>query len=335
MAERRAVTIAVDAMGGDHAPGAVLDGVSAVLERDPGLHVSLVGPPEMVEPFAASRPRVNAVAASQVIAMDEHPATAVRSKKDSSIVVGCLLVADDQADAFFSVGNTGATMAAATLVMGRIEGVSRPALAAVIPGPTSPTVLLDAGANAENKAEHLLQFAHMGVAYATIALGRANPTVGLLSIGEESTKGSALVLEAHGMLRAGVPGFIGNVEGGDILASTVDVVVTDGFTGNVALKVMEGVSRELFAQVRGAMLSSAINKAASAVFRPSLAKLRAKLDPETYGGAPLLGVAGVCIIGHGSSGPRAIASGIEAAARVARGGLVERIAEAVSAGGNT
>jgi glycerol-3-phosphate acyltransferase PlsX len=302
----RSVTVAVDAMGGDHAPDAVLEGVIGALVADPLLLVALVGLPEVVHPFAERHPSVTAVPVSEVIGMDEHPAAAIRAKKDSSIVVGCRLVRDGKADAFFSAGNTGACMAAATLVMGRISGVSRPAIATVIPARGRSVVLLDSGANAEAKAENLVQFAHMGAAYAKVVLGVERPTVGLLSIGEEATKGTPLVQEAHGMMAETVPGFTGNVEGQDIPEGRVDVVVTDGFTGNVALKLMEGLARELLGHVKAALASSAASKVAAAVLKPALARLRDDLDPEAAGGAPLLGVDGVCIIAHGSSGPRAV-----------------------------
>ncbi|GAV31265.1 phosphate-acyl-ACP acyltransferase [Coriobacteriaceae bacterium EMTCatB1] len=327
------VTVAVDAMGGDRAPEAVLPGVAAALQADPALTVALVGPDEVVAPFATERSRVTPVAASQVIAMDEHPANAVRSKPDSSIVVGCRLVRDGAADAFFSAGSTGACMAAATLIVGRAQGVSRPAIAAIIPAPSRPVVLLDIGANADCKPEHLVQFAFMGAAYARTMLGVAQPSVGLLNIGEEPTKGSALAQAAHALLAQRVPGFIGNVEGRDLPRGAVDVVVTDGFTGNVALKVMEGLSAVLFSEIKSAMTSSPVRAAAAAVLKGSLTQLKHRLDPDAYGGAPLLGIKRPCLIGHGSSGPEAIAAGIAAAARAARLGLVEIVARDVASAG--
>jgi glycerol-3-phosphate acyltransferase PlsX len=207
--------------------------------------------------------------------------------------------------------------------------VSRPAIAAVLPSAGSPVVLLDVGANADVKAEHLLQFAFMGAAYARTVLGVPEPRVGLLNIGEEPTKGSVLALEAHGLMSAQVPGFVGNVEGRDIPEGTVDVVVTDGFTGNVALKLMEGLSGVLLGQFKNAMLSSPVNKVAAAVLRPSLASLKDRLDPELYGAAPLLGVEGLALIGHGSAGPRAVASALRVGAQAVRGGLVKRITESL------
>ncbi|MDI6844129.1 MAG: phosphate acyltransferase PlsX [Anaerosomatales bacterium] len=327
------VTVAVDAMGGDRAPEAVLPGVAAALQADPALAVALVGPDEVVAPFAAERSRVTPVVASQVIAMDEHPANAVRSKPDSSIVVGCRLARDGAADAFFSAGSTGACMAAATLIVGRAQGVSRPAIAAIIPAPSRPVVLLDVGANADCKPEHLVQFAFMGAAYARTMLAVAEPSVGLLNIGEEPTKGSALAQAAHELLAQRVPGFVGNVEGRDLPKGAVDVVVTDGFTGNVALKVMEGLSAVLFSEIKSAMTSSPVRAAAAAVLKSSLTQLKHRLDPDVYGGAPLLGIKRPCLIGHGSSGPEAIAAGIAAAARAARLGLVEIVAHDIASAG--
>jgi len=324
-------TIAVDAVGGDFAPEQILAGVKIALGNDPELRVVLTGPADVIDGFAAEHnERVSAVATSQQIAMDEHPATAVRTKKDSSIVVGCRLVRDGRADGFFSAGSTGAAMAAATLVMGRIKGVHRPAIATVLPTAGQPTVLLDVGANAECRPEHLVQFAHMGAAYSFIALGLDAPRVALLNIGEEPTKGSQLTQEAHAAMATQVAGFIGNIEGRDLLTGTADVIVTDGFTGNVALKILEGTSKVILAQVKDALTSSVVNKAAAAVVSPSLRRLKARLDPDAYGGAPLLGVAGVCIIGHGSSGASAVSNGIRVAAQAVRGDLTSRISAAVA-----
>ncbi|MRR12677.1 phosphate acyltransferase PlsX [bacterium] len=321
------VTIVVDAMGGDYAPQVVTVGVAQALSDDPTLHVLLVGPAEVVEPERDDR--CTPLVATEVIAMDEHPASAVRSKKDSSIVVGCRLVKEGRAQGFFSAGSTGACMAAATLVMGRIPGVSRPAIATIIPGAARPVVLLDVGANADVKPEMLVQFAQMGSAYAQTVLGVASPSVALLNIGEEPTKGSQLAQEAYALLSQSIPSFIGNVEGRDVAPGAADVIVTDGFTGNVVLKTLEGLAGVLFGQIKEALTSSFPNKVAAAVVGPSLRELKGRLDPEAYGGAPLLGVAGVCIIGHGGSRERAIQNGIAVAARAARGGLTERIAAAV------
>jgi len=325
MTSTSVITIAVDAMGGDFAPRAVLEGVSAALAADPSLRVLLVGSAEAVEPFAMVNDHCEAVATSQVIEMGEHPAAAVRGKKDSSIVVGCRLVKEGRADGFFSAGSTGAAMAAATLVIGRIKGVQRPAIATVLPTAGAPCVLLDVGANADCKPEHLAQFAAMGAAYATAALGIRAPRVGLLNIGEEPGKGSQLAQDAYDLM-VGTPGFVGNVEGRDIPAGTVDVIVTDGFTGNVVLKLMEGMSKHLLGEFKTALMSSPVNKVAAAVLKPSLGALRDKLDPDLHGAAPLLGVDGLALIGHGSSSPRAIASALRVGAVAVRAGLVDSIA---------
>ena len=330
MTER--VTIAVDGMGGDDAPQPVLAGIDLALADDLDLAAIVTGPANVVEPFAAARSdRVTAVPTSQVIEMGEHPATAVRSKRDSSIVVGATLVRDRRADGFFSAGSTGAVMAAATLVTGRIRGVQRPAIAAALPTRRGPVVLLDVGANSDCKPEHLLQFAHMGTAYASIALGTRDPRVALLNIGEEPTKGSQLAIDAHELMKADVPGFVGNLEARRLMDGDVDVVVTDGFTGNVALKLLEGSSAVLIGQLKQAMTSSAWRKILAAGLRPALASVKDRMNPDVYGGAPLLGVAGVCIIGHGSSNEVAVRNGIAVAAKAARGHLDKAIAERIQA----
>lgn len=321
----KTVTIAVDAMGGDYAPNVVVEGVASALAEDPGLRVVLVGPAEVVN--ASASERCTPVVATEVIAMDEHPAAAVRAKRDSSIVVGCRLVKEGAADGFFSAGSTGACMAAATLLMGRIRGVARPAIATIIPATSRAVVLLDVGANADVRPEMLVQFAAMGAAYARVILGVESPEVGLLNIGAEPTKGSALAQEAYGLMSASVPGFIGNVEGRDIPSGAADVIVTDGFTGNVTLKVLEGLSHTIFAELKTVLTSGLANQLAASVLASSVRKLKDRLDPEAYGGAPLLGVDGVCIIGHGGSSARACANGIAVAARAARGGLTAEIAD--------
>jgi phosphate acyltransferase len=325
------ITLAVDAVGGDYAPKTVLEGVESALAADSGLNVLLVGPAEVVEPFARRHERVEPVVTTEIIGMDEHPAAAVRSKKDSSIVVGCRLVKEGRAAGFFSAGSTGATMTAATLIIGRVHGVARPAIATVLPTAGPPCVLLDVGANAENRPEHLAQFGLMGAAYARCTLGVPEPRVGLLNIGSEPSKGSQFAQDAHALMVAQVPGFIGNVEGFDIPAGTADVIVTDGFTGNVALKLMEGMSRQLLGEFKNAMLSSPVNKVAAAVLKPSLDSLRDKLDPDSHGAAPLLGLDGLALIGHGSSSAKAVASALRVGAVAVRGGLVERIASAITA----
>ena len=225
------VTIAVDAMGGDNAPSVVLDGVAAALAEDENLQVVLVGPADVVEPFASTHNRCTAAVATEVIGMAEHPAEAVRKKKDSSIVIGCKLVKEDKAQGFFSAGSTGACLAGATLGIGRIKGVSRPCLCSVIPSPVAPVVMADIGANADCKPEYLAQFAQMASIYAEKIVGIKSPKCALLNIGEEDTKGSQFAQAAFAQLKEKVPNFVGNCEGRDIIAANYDVVITDGFTG--------------------------------------------------------------------------------------------------------
>ncbi len=323
------VMIAVDALGGDNAPGVVLEGVEAALIEDSDLSVVLCGPAEVVEPFAAAHERCTARCTTQEIGMAEHPANAVRKKKDSSIVVGCRLVKEGEADGFFSAGSTGACLAAGTLVMGRVKGVARPALATQVPSPAKPVVLCDVGANADCKPEYLVQFAKMASLYAEKIVGVSNPTVGLLNIGEEEEKGSTFAQEAHALLKAEVENFKGNAEGRDVLAGTFDVVVTDGFTGNVCLKTIEGTAKVLFGELKSIMTYSAVTKLAALALKGGLKDLKNSIDPDVAGGAPLLGVKGACIVGHGSSSATAIKNGVHASARYVRSGMTEEIAAAM------
>lgn len=329
------VTIAVDAMGGDHAPDVVLEGVAAALAADADISVVLCGPKAVVEPFAASHERCRAQVTTQVIDMAEHPAQAVRKKKDSSLVVGCRLVKEGAAQGFFSAGSTGACLAAGTLVMGRIKGVSRPCLATVVPSPVRPIIMCDVGANADCKPDYLVQFAQMGSVYAQKVFGYEKPSVALLNIGEEDTKGSQFAQDAHQLLRRRVPNFVGNCEGRDVLAATYDVVVTDGFTGNVCLKTIEGAAKVLFGAVKDAMMSSTKAKIGALCVKDSLRGLKGVVSPDTYGGAPLLGVRGACIVGHGSSNATAIKNGVLTTARVVRQGVSEIIEHMVAKGNDS
>ena len=323
--------VAVDAMGGDHAPDAIVEGARLAVE-ELGVPVVLVGRPDELGDTGG----LEVIEASEVIAMDADPGASVRRLKDSSLVRAAEAVRDGRASAMVSAGNTGATMASALLRMGRIKGVNRPAIATPIPVPGStPTVLLDAGANSECNAEWLVQFAQMGAVFAADRFGIDRPRVGLLSIGEEPTKGTPLVKETHALLATGdwigTTGaeFIGNVEGRDIMTTDVDVVVTDGFTGNVALKTLEGSLRTLINALLAAFESTAEARDASQALWPALLPLYASMDPETYGGAMLLGVDGVCIISHGSSSARAMVNAIGVAADMVRGGVVGHLATAV------
>ncbi|MDQ1439067.1 MAG: phosphate acyltransferase [Acidimicrobiaceae bacterium] len=313
--------IALDAMGGDRAPDEIVAGGVQAAEQL-GVDVLLVGLPEAVEGHG-----LPTLTCSEVIAMDDDPGQGVRRKKDSSLVRAAEAVRDGKASAMVSAGNTGATMGAALLRMGRLKGVHRPAIATPIPVPgTTPTILLDAGANAECAPEWLVQFARMGSVLATDRYGIDKPRVGLLSIGEEETKGNTLVKEAHALLRAadGIR-FVGNVEGRDILTDDIDVVVTDGFTGNVALKTLEGGLKFIVGKVFEAMMSSDEAKEAAKVLLPALAPVADELDPDAHGGAMLLGVDGVCIISHGSSSARAVVNAVRVARDMVDKGLVERL----------
>lgn len=323
------VTIAVDAMGGDHAPDVVLEGVAAALDADKDLSVILCGMAEVVEPFAVNHDRCIGRVTTEVIAMDEHPASAVRKKKDSSIVVGCNLVRDGEAQGFFSAGSTGACLAGGTLGIGRLKGVSRPALATVVPSPVKPVVLCDVGANADCKPAWILQFAQMASIYAERILGVENPRVGLLNIGEEEEKGSLFAQEAHGLLKEALPSFCGNAEGRDVMAGTFDVIVTDGFTGNVCLKTIEGTASTLFKTFRSILMGSTKTKLAALALKGDLKKLMASVDPDRTGGAPLLGLKGACIVGHGSSSATAIKNGVLASVVYVRSGVSEYIAQTV------
>ena len=297
-------------MGGDHAPAEIVAGARRAHE-ELGIPVLLVGPPERLGDTGG----LEVLAASEVVAMDEDPGRAVRTKKDSSLVRCAEAVRDGKAAAMVSAGNTGATMASALLRMGRLRGVHRPAIATPIPVPGStPTVLLDAGANAECTAAMLVQFAQMGAVFSRDRYGIDQPRVGLLSIGEEDTKGTPLVKETNELLARGSGvHFIGNVEGRDIVSDRVDVVVTDGFTGNVTLKTLEGGVRAVVNAVLAAFGSNDETKAAAKVLLPALAPLADQLDPDSTGGAMLLGVDGVCIISHGSSSARAVVNALAVA----------------------
>lgn len=326
------VKVVVDAMGGDDAPGVVLEGVGQAVAQDPSLTVILTGPEDVIVPFAAQHGNVIAHPTTEVIGMGEHPAEAVRRKKDSSIVVGCRLVKDGEAGGFFSAGSTGACMSAATLVIGRIKGVKRPAIATVLPSPVAKVVFADMGANADCKPEYLVQFARMARVYAQVTLGIDNPSVGLLNIGEEETKGSEFAQECHKLMREHVPNFRGNAEGRALALGGFDVIVTDGFTGNVALKVYEGVGMALLAGLKETIYSTTKSKIGGLLIKDALSKFKDELSADKYGGAQLLGCKGVCLIGHGSSNAQAICSGVLATADAIRQNMPGRLAFALADG---
>ncbi len=315
-------------MGGDHAPSEIIAG--ALLARtELNLDIALVGPKEIIEAELArqdaSAAAFEIIHASEAIGMDEHPAQAVRAKRDASINVAMTMVKRGVAGAFVSAGNTGAVMASALMTLGRIQGIERPALGTVAPFSETGILVLDVGANADVKPNYLVQFAQMGAVYAERVMGIRNPRVALLNIGAEDTKGSELIQEVYGRLgKAGV-NFVGNIEGGEVHKGKADVIVTDGFTGNVAVKLTEGVADFLFRELRAAMTSKLQYRVAALVLRPSLLKLRDRMDPGTYGGVPLLGVNGVVMIAHGNSDARAIKNAIRFAADAANSGMLDSI----------
>ena len=315
--------IAVDGLGGDKAPAEIIAGAREAVAA--GINVILVGPRGL-----SGSEGFELIEASEVIEMHEDAASSVRTKKDSTLVRAAEAVRDGKASAMISAGNTGATMASALLRMGRITGVKRPAIATPIPAPgTTPTVLLDAGANAEVEPEWLVQFGLMGSVYADVRFGVKNPRVGLLSIGEEPGKGDTLRKQAYELFsNAKNLNFIGNVEGRDIMTDKVDVVVTDGFTGNVALKTLEGTMRGVVKALFAAISAPEYKEHAEGIM-PALLSLYSTFDPDTYGGAILLGVDGVCIISHGSSGSRAMLNGIKVAKEMVEVDMVGKIRQAV------
>ncbi len=323
--------IVVDAMGGDDAPGPIVAG--AHLAAAAGLPVVLVGPAglDCVDPVSGAR--LDLIEASEVIGMHDDAAQGVRRKKDSTLVRAAEAVRDGKASAMISAGNTGATMAAALLRMGRISGVKRPAVATPIPVPGStPTILLDAGANAEVQADWLVQFALMGSVYARHRFGIVEPRVGLLSIGEEPGKGDTLRKETYELLSAADGlNFIGNVEGRDVMGKHLDVCVTDGFTGNVVLKTLEGAMKVIVAALLDAFNAEAHYQPHTEALMPALLQLYRTLSPDTYGGAVLLGVDGVCVIAHGSSTAEAIVNGIGVAAEMVERDVVSEIRAAIAA----
>ena len=319
------IRIVLDAMGGDFAPAETVAGAAEARE-ELGLEVVLAGDAAALEKETESRglEPFEIIESTEVIEMADKGAWSVKGRPDSSLMRGAEYVREGKAQALVSAGNTGAVMAAAFLSWGRIRGIKRPAVAAVLPPASSPKVLIDAGANADCRPEFLLQFARMGSVYHAILTGRPRPAVGLLNIGSEEGKGNELVRAAYELLKR-EPGidFRGNVEGRDIASSAIDVIVTDGFTGNVALKTIEGTASFITALLAQAL--GKLDKESLMPVLPALAELKQQLDYEETGGALLLGVKGVCVIAHGSSRARAIRNALRVAAEAARGGLVGRI----------
>lgn len=327
---KKKVTIAVDAMGGDHGPEPIVEGAIQASAAT-GANIILVGPhsplTRLVEIQSGSK-SISVAAAEEWISMDDDPIQAVRRKRDASINVGLRLLKTSSADAFVSAGSTGAVMAASLFILGRLRGYDRPAIAAFFPHRHGGVLLIDVGANSENKPQHLLQFGYMGAAYLENVMGRKDPRVGLLNIGEEATKGHDDAQEAHRLLRRSQLNFIGNVEGKDLPSGKVDVVVTDGFTGNIVLKAAEGVASYIVSELREVLTSRVDYKLASLVIQPGLQKMGRNLDYAAYGGAPLLGVNGIVIICHGRSKAPAIKRAVEVAVEAASRGLLEKLREA-------
>lgn len=337
-ADRLTGKVVLDGMGSDNAPHAEIDGALAAT-RDFGVGVILVGQSHRLEPELRrcgwredGDLGIELVEAAEVIAMDDPVATSVRRKKKSSLRVGTKLVTEGKADGFVSAGNTGAAMATAKMVIGMLPGVDRPALAALIPTKASkPVLLLDVGANSECKPHHLAQFAIMGDAYSRAVLGTVKPSVGLMSIGEEEAKGNDLTKEAFPLLRQlSNINFVGNVEGRDVFAGDVDVIVTDGFTGNVMLKLSEGLTEAVLAMLKRELTATAATKAGAVLAKPAFRNIKKRLDYSEYGGAPLLGVRHIVVIGHGRSNARAIRNAIRSVKEFSENRAGERIEKGIA-----
>src|SRR5690349_8290046 len=329
------IRIAVDAMGGDRAPSAIVDGVVAAA-RHLDVRVALVGPTGPLEAALAAHEdwrelAIDVVEAPDVIAMADAPAASLRRKPRASIKVAADMVARNDAAALFSAGHTGATVMAAHASFGMLPGVDRPALATIVPTRRHPAVLLDSGATVGCRPHHLVQFAVMGSAYARVALERERPAVGLLSVGEEETKGNDLTREAHRLLKDAPIHFIGNVEGRDVFAGNADVIVCDGFTGNVTLKVSEGLVETIEALLHDELAATFGTRVGYLLSRQAYRRFRKRLDYSEYGGAPLLGLNGLCIVGHGRSSSKAVRNAVAMAARAAADGLLDRLARDLAA----
>ncbi|MGE5580969.1 MAG: phosphate acyltransferase PlsX [Bacillota bacterium] len=327
--------IAVDAMGGDYAPREIVAGAIAAC-REFGAEVILVGIEDEIQKELADKPhsglKLEVYHASEVIAMDEHPANAVKRKKDSSLAVANRLVKEGKAAAVISAGNTGAAMATSLLTLGRISGIKRPAIASLMPTMNGFCIVLDAGANADCEPENLLEFAVMGSVYVECVLGIRNPRVGLLSIGEEETKGNKLTIEAHQLLKNSRLNFIGNIEGRDVHHGACEVVVCDGFVGNIVLKLSEGLFSFLMSQIKESISANLLSITGGLLIKNSLRQLKRNLDYTEYGGMPLLGINGLSFISHGSSNAKAIKNAIKGACKAVNDDFVKQIA--LAAGGN-
>jgi glycerol-3-phosphate acyltransferase PlsX len=326
------VTVALDGFGAEQGPDVLAEGARRAAAD--GIRLQVFGSPDELGLDGVEG--VEVIPTSEWIGNEEDPVPAVRGKREASVVRAARAVAESRADAMASPGSTGATMAAATFGLRRLQGVQRPALAVQLPVPGKPVLFLDVGANAEVRAQHLVQFAFLGAAFSEAVIGVGNPRVGLLSVGEEAGKGSAEVVSAHAALaEAEGIDFVGNVEGGDLPAGAADVVVTDGFTGNVALKLMEGTARIVTTAIRDAARSNPLAALGGLMMRPALGGLRRELHPDTTGGAILLGLRGIAVVGHGSAGADGIANAVRLAARCVEVDAVGRTAELLRRAGAT
>ncbi len=327
---KASVRVAVDVMGADHAPAVLVRGVVAALEEHPDLVVHLLADPNALPPLSlpeSVQKRLMLIPTEQIIGMDEPHLTAVRRKPNASLVLGMKLLGSGEVDAFVTPGNTGAAVTAASLYVGCLPPITRPAIAIVLPHHQGRFLLLDVGANVDCKPEHFLQFALMGVAYAEAVMGIENPRVALLNIGEEAIKGTSVAKEAFALLQSAPLNFVGNVEGRDLLEGAADVVVTDGFVGNILLKAAEGIGLFIWREIKDLMLTNWRTKLAGWLLRPYLRALGKRLDWREYGGAPLLGIKGVSIMAHGASDERALARAIAVARENVLVNAVERVAQ--------
>lgn len=325
--------IAIDAMGGDHAPRAQVESALAAAAEWPDTHLVLVGKPEVIQPLLGANPPSNITIepASEVIESDDEPVRAVRRKPNSSMVVAGRMVKEGRADAMISAGNTGALMAVGLLLLGRLNGIDRPALAPMFPSLDNVGVLaLDMGANMDAKPEHLLQYALMGTIYRAKVHGMSKPRVGLLNVGTEQAKGNELTKAAFDMLSQAPIYFVGNIEARDVLNRACDVIVCDGFSGNIMLKAFEGAAASIFSLLREELTSSWKTKLAAAILKPSFRRVRKRMDYNEYNGAPLLGVNGLVVKGHGSSDAKAMKTAIRHTRTAIGNGLIAALTEEFS-----
>ena len=326
------IFIAVDAMGGDNAPGEVIKGVVEAL-ADERVNILLTGREDMIKnelnAYQYTAGRIKIINAADVIGNDEQPTSAIRNKKDSSIVKGLYLLKEGQAQAFISAGATGALLTGATFIVGRIKGVQRPALGTLLPNEKGFSLLIDSGANVDVKPGYLLQFAKMGSIYAENLMGMSSPRVGLLNIGAEREKGSIMVKEAYGLLESSDVNFIGNIEARDMPLGAADVVVADGFTGNIVLKYTEGFAKAMMSMIKKELMSSTMSKIGAMFAKGAFSNLKKSFDYSEVGGAPLLGLKALVVKAHGSSDAKAIRSAVTRCTEFVQKGIVEKISESI------